>query len=326
MFLKVKDLKKYYNQKEPLIKNLNFSVNKGDIISFIGESGSGKTTFLKCLAGLEKINSGSIELNGNILNNKNSFVEPNKRKIGFVFQDYPLFPHLNVLENISINLEKNFFSKIDYILDLTNLKHLKKRFPDQLSGGEQQRVCLARALVREPELLLLDEPFSNLDSNIKATIQEEIHKIIKETKTTTILVTHDISDTFNISDKILIFKAGILQQYDNPVSMYCNPVNCYCAKILGDLNQININKKTFYLRPEKIRLSEKSKFSGTVEKSLFSGKEYKISANIDGDIWVFFNDFSLEKNQKIYLDFNNEDLLEFDSTCSNFFTQNNELN
>jgi len=326
MFLKVKDLKKYYNQKEPLIKNLNFSVNKGDIISFIGESGSGKTTFLKCLAGLEKINSGSIELNGNILNNDNSFVEPNKRKIGFVFQDYPLFPHLNVLENISINLEKNFFSKIDYILDLTNLKHLKKRFPDQLSGGEQQRVCLARALVREPELLLLDEPFSNLDSNIKATIQEEIHKIIKETKTTTILVTHDISDTFNISDKILIFKAGILQQYDNPVSMYCNPVNCYCAKILGDLNQININKKTFYLRPEKIRLSEKSKFSGTVEKSLFSGKEYKISANIDGDIWVFFNDFSLEKNQKIYLDFNNEDLLEFDSTCSNFFTQNNELN
>ncbi len=326
MFLKVKDLKKYYNQKEPLIKNLNFSVNKGDIISFIGESGSGKTTFLKCLAGLEKINSGSIELNGNILNNENSFVEPNKRKIGFVFQDYPLFPHLNVLENISINLEKNFFSKIDYILDLTNLKHLKKRFPDQLSGGEQQRVCLARALVREPELLLLDEPFSNLDSNIKATIQEEIHKIIKETKTTTILVTHDISDTFNISDKILIFKAGILQQYDNPVSMYCNPVNCYCAKILGDLNQININKKTFYLRPEKIRLSEKSKFRGTVEKSLFSGKEYKISANIDGDIWVFFNDFSLEKNQKIYLDFNNEDLLEFDSTCSNFFTQNNELN
>tara|TARA_B100001559_G_scaffold100039_1_gene83805 strand:- start:171 stop:1157 length:987 start_codon:yes stop_codon:yes gene_type:complete len=325
MFLKVKDLKKYYNQKEPLIKNLNFSVNKGDIISFIGESGSGKTTFLKCLAGLEKINSGSIELNGNILNNDNSFVEPNKRKIGFVFQDYPLFPHLNVLENISINLEKNFFSKIDYILDLTNLKHLKKRFPDQLSGGEQQRVCLARALVREPELLLLDEPFSNLDSNIKATIQEEIHKIIKETKTTTILVTHDISDTFNISDKILIFKAGILQQYDNPVSMYCNPVNCYCAKILGDLNQININKKTFYLRPEKIRLSEKSKFSGTVEKSLFSGKEYKISANIDGDIWVFFNDFSLEKNQKIYLDFNNEDLLEFDSTCSNFFTQNNEV-
>ena len=322
MFLKVKDLKKYYNPKEQLIRNLNFSVNRGDIISFIGESGSGKTTFLKCLAGLEKIDSGLIELNGDILNNKNTFVPPDKRKIGFVFQDYPLFPHLNILENISINLEKKFLSKINYILNLTNLKNLCDRYPHQLSGGEQQRACLARALVREPDLLLLDEPFSNLDSNIKLTIQEEIHKIIKETKTTTILVTHDIRDTFNISDKILIFKAGILQQYDNPISMYCNPVNCYCAKILGDLNQVTIDNKTFYLRPEKIKLSNNSKFEGIVEKSLFAGKEYKISVNVNDDRWIFFNDFPIEKNKKIKLEFENKDLLEFDSTCSNFFTSN----
>ena len=196
------------------------------------------------------------------------------------------------------------------------------RYPHQLSGGEQQRACLARALVREPDLLLLDEPFSNLDSNIKLTIQEEIHKIIKETKTTTILVTHDIRDTFNISDKILIFKAGILQQYDNPVNMYCNPVNCYCAKILGDLNQVTIDHKTFYLRPEKIKLSKNSKFEGVVEKSLFAGKEYKVSANVNGESWVFFNDSPLEKDKKINLEFENKDLLEFDSTCSNFFTSN----
>ena len=132
---------------------------------------------------------------------------------------------------------------------MASIKNLCSRFPDQLSGGEQQRACIARALVREPDLLLLDEPFSNLDSNIKSTIQDEIQKIIKETKTTTILVTHDIKDTFNISDKILIFKAGILQQYDNPVNMYCNPVNCYCAKILGDLNQISVNGKTYFIRP-----------------------------------------------------------------------------
>jgi ABC-type Fe3+/spermidine/putrescine transport system ATPase subunit len=274
------------------------------------------------LAGLEKINSGLIELNGNVLNHKNTFVNPDKRKIGFVFQDYPLFPHLNILENISINLEKKFLSKIDYILNLTNLKDLCNRYPHQLSGGEQQRACLARALVREPDLLLLDEPFSNLDSNIKLTIQEEIHKIIKETKTTTILVTHDIRDTFNISDKILIFKAGILQQYDSPVSMYCNPINCYCAKILGDLNQVTIDNKTFYLRPEKIKLSKNSKFDGIVEKSQFAGKEYKISVSINGETWAFFNDFPLEKKEKIKLEFENKDLIEFDSTCSNFFTSN----
>ena len=320
MFLKITDLKKYYNSKEPIIKNLNFSVDEGEIISFIGESGSGKTTFLKCIAGLEKINSGKIELNNQVLNDGKTFVSPNYRKIGFVFQDYPLFPHINVMKNITINLESRFFSKLDYIIKLTNLQHLTDRFPDQLSGGEQQRVCLARALVREPDLLLLDEPFSNLDSNIKASIQDDIHKIIKETKTTTILVTHDIKDTFNISDKILIFKAGILQQYDNPVNMYCNPVNCYCAKILGDLNQLTIRKKTFFIRPEKIKLVKKSEYVGIVEKSLFSGKEYKISARVDGECWTFFNNNNLELNKRIFLDFQKKDLLEFDSTCSNFFT------
>ncbi len=320
MFLKISDLKKYYNESEPLIRNLNFSVNKGEIVSFIGESGSGKTTFLKCLAGLEKINSGSIELNGKILNDNSIFISPNLRKIGFVFQDYPLFPHINVLENITINLEKSFFSKLDYILQLTNLKDLCERFPDQLSGGEQQRVCLARALIREPDLLLLDEPFSNLDSSIKFKIQQEIHKIIKQTKTTTILVTHDIKDTFNISDKILIFKAGILQQYDNPVNMYCNPVNCYCAKILGELNQVTINDKTYFIRPEKIKLTEISKFKAKVEKSLFAGREYKITANVAGESWSFFNEDPIDIDKNIYLNFEKKDLLEFDSTCSNFFT------
>ena len=257
MYLEVKNLAKHFDSDYPIIKDLSFSIKKGEIISFLGESGSGKTTFLKCIAGLEKINSGSISLNSVCLNDKNIFINPQDRKIGFVFQDYPLFPHLNLKDNITFNLSKKYFSNLDYILKLTSLKYLLNRYPHELSGGEQQRACIARALIREPELLLLDEPFSNLDTTIKESMREEIYKIIKETKTTTILVTHDINDAMNISDRILIFKAGILQQYDDPVKMYCEPANCYCAEILGDLNKLFVNQETYYVRPEKVKLVNK---------------------------------------------------------------------
>ena len=320
MFLNVKNLCKSYGVEEPVIKKLNFSLNKGEIISFIGESGSGKTTFLKCLAGLENIDTGLIELNGRLLNDHDKFVEANQRKIGFVFQDNPLFPHLNVLENIKFNLNKIDDDELTKLLNLTALNGLEKRYPHELSGGEKQRVCIARSLIRKPDLLLLDEPFSNLDSNIKTKIKDEIYRIIKESGITTIFVTHDISDTFNISDRILIFKAGVLQQFDEPVKMYCSPVNCYCAEVLGDLNQLNLKNKTYYIRPENIFVSKKSAYEARVVKSQFFGKEYKIRAKVNDFSWYFFNDKPLKIDSKIYLDFNQKDVLEFDSSCSTFFT------
>ena len=277
MFLKIKNLEKHYKKNKPLIKSLDFNVNKGDIVSFIGESGSGKTTFLRCLAGLEDINDGSIELNKVVLNSSNTFVESHNRKIGFVFQDYPLFPHLNVIDNITFNLDSNFKNKVSGILELTGLNNLTKSFPHELSGGEQQRVSIARAIIREPDLLLLDEPFSNLDSNIKLQIKNEIYNIIKNAGITTILVTHDIKESFFIADKILIFKAGILQQYDEPFNIYCNPSNCYCAKALGDLNMLNINEKTYYLRPENINIVNSSKYKELLINVPLLEKNFKLS-------------------------------------------------
>ena len=320
MFLNVKNLTKSYRKSKPIIKKLDFSITKGEIISFIGESGSGKTTFLKCLAGLESTDSGLIELNGRVLNDKNIFVNANERKIGFVFQDNPLFPHLNVIENIKFNLTSFNQSEFSQILKLTGLNGLEKRFPHELSGGEKQRACIARSLIRKPDLLLLDEPFSNLDSNIKTKIREETSRIIKESGITTIFVTHDIADTFNISDRILIFKAGVLQQFDEPVKMYCNPVNCYCAEVLGDLNQLNINNKTYYIRPENIYITKESRYKAKVLKSQFVGKEYKIGATVNDYSWHFFHNQPLKNDSDIYLDFNKKDLLEFDSSCSTFFT------
>ena len=320
MYLDIQKLVKYYNKDNPIIKELDFSVKKGEFVSFIGESGSGKTTFLKCLAGLEKINSGRITLNNKVLNDKDVFIKPHLRKIGFIFQDYPLFPHLNVFDNIKINLKQSYFKNIDYYTELLGLGSLLKRFPHELSGGEQQRVSIARALVREPDLLLMDEPFSNLDSAIKSKIQDEIYKILKKTNTTTILVTHDIKDTFDISDKLLVFKAGIAQQFDNPEEMYCNPVNCYCAEILGDLNKINIDNRNLFIRPENINLVEKSKYKIKVEKISFLGKEYKIQANLNGDSIYFYNSKPLKNSKNLFIDFNKSDLIEFDKRCSNYFT------
>lgn len=320
MYLNIQKLVKYYNKDNPIIKELDFSVKKGEFVSFIGESGSGKTTFLKCLAGLEKINSGKITLNNKILNDKDIFIKPHLRKIGLIFQDYPLFPHLNVLDNIKINLNESYYTNLDYYIDLMGLTNLLKRFPHELSGGEQQRVSIARALVREPDLLLMDEPFSNLDFAIKSKIQNEIYKILKKTNTTTILVTHDIKDTFDISDKLLVFKAGIVQQFDNPEEMYCNPANCYCAKMLGELNQIQIENKEFYIRPEKIKIVKDSKYKVKVEKISFVGKEYKIEATLNGDIIHFFSNNNISSSNDLFIDFNKDDLLEFDKRCSNFFT------
>ena len=320
MFLSIENLIKFYSKDDPLIKDLNFSVNKGEFVSFIGESGSGKTTFLKCLAGLEKINSGKITLNNRVLDDKTTFVKPNHRKIGFIFQDYPLFPHLSVLENLKINLDEQYEKNIKYYVELTGLDNLLNRYPHELSGGEQQRVCITRALIREPDLLLMDEPFSNLDVSIKSKIQSEVYKILKSTDTTTILVTHDIKDTFDISDRILVFKAGIVQQYDKPEEMYCNPVNCYCAKILGDLNRIHINGKELYIRPEKIKIVDKSEHKIKVEKTSFIGKEYKIKGTLNKDEIYFYNSVPIKDTNNLFIDFNKSDLLEFDRRCSNFFT------
>ena len=151
-----------------------------------------------------------------------------------------MFPNYKVVDNINFGRKRSNGNGFSYeagdIVKLLHIEPILEKFPHQISAGEAQRVSLARSLMSKPDLLLLDEPFSNLDSSIKSKIQSEVYKILKKTNTTTILVTHDIKDTFDISDKILVFKAGIVQQYDQPEEMYCNPVNCYCAKILGDLN------------------------------------------------------------------------------------------
>ena len=320
MYLEVKNLVKSYVDGAPVINDLSFSVNKGQLISFVGESGSGKSTFLRCLSGLEKPNSGIVSLNDQIINGENVFITPQKRKIGYVFQDYPLFPHLNIKENICFNLQNVYYKNFEKIIDLTNLKNLLERFPHEISGGEQQRACIARSIIREPDLLLLDEPFSNLDANIKFLIRDEICRIIRKSEITTILVTHDINDALNISDKILIFKAGIVQQYSSPETMYCEPANCYCAEILGDINKFPIKNEVFHIRPENIKIVEKSSYSMIVEKCFFQGKDYKLIGRYKNNIWSIISEKPVKVNSEVYFEYVKDDLIFFDKNCTSFFT------
>ena len=162
---------------------------------------------------------------------------------------------------------------------------------------------------------------SNLDLNIKYQIRDEICSIVKQINTTTILVTYDINDALNISDKILVFKAGVVQQFSNPTTMYCKPANCYCAEILGDINKLSIGKKIFYIRPENIKIVKHSKFSMKVEKCFFQGKDYKIVGSYNNNIWSVLSKEPLKINSDVFFEYSEKDLIYFDKHCSNFFTE-----
>lgn len=195
MQLQINNLEFSYEKNTDLIKDFNLQVKKGEIIALVGRSGSGKSTILRLISGLEVPDKGEIKLNGEILVDKNKFLVPEKRKIGMLFQNYALFPHLTVYQNISFgieNLKRNLKDKrVKKLLELIDLKGYEKRYPHQLSGGEKQRIALARTLAINPKLLLLDEPFSNLDTELKEGIRSQLKNIIEKVNITTILVSHD---------------------------------------------------------------------------------------------------------------------------------------
>lgn len=211
MYMTLEKLKfKYPNNQDLVLKNFNYQVNKGEILGVLGESGSGKSTLLRLIAGLEVPNSGEIVLNNQIIVNNKLFTKPEKRNIGMVFQDYALFPHMNVKKNIKYGLKdvKNKDKRVKEVLSLVNMLGYEKRYPHELSGGQQQRIALARALAPNPDLLLLDEPFSSLDYDLQLKIRKELKEILNKSNITTILVTHNRDNCKAISDNIIELKEG----------------------------------------------------------------------------------------------------------------------
>lgn len=306
MFLQVNNLSKRYASKL-VLENISFSQEKGEIISLIGTSGIGKSTLLKCIAGLCDINSGDIILN----NNKIDSLQANNRKISYVFQESPLFPHINVLDNILFNMSTYDKQKLDFLLEKTELKSLVKRFPFELSGGENQRAAVVRSLIRNPDLLLLDEPFSNLDTVNKKYVKEIVFDIIKESNLTTIIVNHDIEESLEISDKIMIINDGKIDAIDTPENIYNHPKNLSTAQLFGDVTSLAIQNKKRYIRPENIKIVEKSIYDIEVNNSFYLGEKYRISAKLGSDIINLYHNTNIKKGSKLFIDFNEEDILGF---------------
>lgn len=241
LVLQLKQINKYFGRSH-VIKDVNIDFEKGHFVTFLGPSGCGKTTLLRMVAGFYEPDDGEILLNGKRIER----IPPYSRNTAMVFQEYALFPHMNVFDNVSYGLrvknrpKEEIERRVKEALDLMQLKGMEDRFPNQMSGGQQQRVAVARALVMNPEVLLLDEPLSNLDAKLRESVRVELRDIQKKMGLSTIYVTHDQSEALSMSDMIVVLKGGVVHQTGSPQEIYFEPKTPFVADFIGTTNLLSV--------------------------------------------------------------------------------------
>lgn len=237
MLLSIKNLGAQFGETT-ILEEVSLDVEPGQLVAVLGPSGAGKSTLLRMIAGFDRVKSGTIELNGRLLSSADTLVPPEKRQIGIVPQDAALFPHLTVSQNIGFGLSELSSNqrkqRVTELLELTRLTDLADRRPDQLSGGQAQRVALARALAPKPALILLDEPFSALDAELRAQLREEVREVLRAEGATAILVTHDQEEALSLADRVAVMREGRIIQTGSPAEIYNAPVDVGIATFLGD--------------------------------------------------------------------------------------------
>ncbi len=311
MLLEVKNFYFNYQTDKPLFQNLNLKVDEGQIIALAGESGCGKSTLLSLIYGLMDWQEGEIIFDGEKLFGPKGNLVPSEPKMKFVAQNYDLMPYATVYDNVgkfisNINL-KSKKEKVDELLDIVGLSDFAKVLPKNLSGGQQQRVAIARALAILPKMLLLDEPFSNLDFSRKFELREKLFNYVKENNLSLLISTHNLEEVLPWADKIVVLQQGRLIQNDSPKETYENPYNDYVAKLLGEVNifsdeeksELNLKKKNYF--PHQIKIAENG-VEATVSDSRFAGSHYrnKLLINNNKPIIIYSREF-LEG--RVYLDF-----------------------
>jgi iron(III) transport system ATP-binding protein len=308
--LKINQISKQFDRASaPVLDQISLELKEGEILGLLGPSGCGKTTLLRLIAGFEQLNLGTIELSGEVIATPDDSVVPEKRNIGMVFQDYALFPHLTIAKNVAFGLQKTSRKRfapnqikalMQEAIDRVGLSGLESRYPHELSGGQQQRVALARALAPQPAMILLDEPLSNLDIQVRLRLRQEIRSILKKAGTSSIFVTHDQEEAMSMCDRIAVMNQGRLEQVGTPESIYQAPVSRFVADFVTQANFIeatfdsgiwhteigdfpaiehlaNPDKKSkieLMIRQEDVKLREDDRSSIVISDRQFLGREY----------------------------------------------------
>lgn len=333
--LEVEGLCKTYGKTE-VLKGLDFKVGMGEVISVLGPSGCGKSTLLQIIAGLQQPDAGTVRLHGEVVSSKSHLLLPEKRNINMVFQDFALWPHMDVLKNISYGLRRQKLpsseigTRVEEVVELLHLNGLERRLPSQLSGGQQQRVAIARALATRPSILLLDEPLSNLDVQLRIEMRTEMAYLFRKLGTTVFHVTHDPTEAFALANRLIIMRVGAIDQIATPQECFERPSSALVAALLGAGNSLSgkegrdatefvigedcltglfsgsggahCQSLEARFRPDDVLWSFEAAgncFGAEVVHSTFEGKHYRILANtVEGQKVSFLHQQSLETGAK----------------------------